>query len=347
MTEIVEDGTDAWQKKVGGIVVGDPYFPIAQDGVPAPRATPADEPLLPWWAALGLVLGLAALGSRFARKPASALFFLMLALSVPAQTVLEPAPFLMPEWGQPDYLGISVTDYDPLSVPSYGIDLDHDGVLDFTLTAIEYDILAAFEIIPAGTNAVLSVDGTYVANLPAGAVLSAQGSSVGGSWQESVNYITAFGEGEPDTGQFLWTNGFIGLRFTSGGKVHYGFLQINCADYIVGGFYQGCGWNQTPGASVTTTNVAVLAPPSLEMHLFQDYYHQKLLFFFWPITSSNYVLQASSAVDRGWATMTNTVFTTGGWPVPFTNVVVFNLYNTVFGMATNSQRFYRLLKTGP
>ncbi len=150
-------------------------------------------------------------------------------------------------------------------LPSYGIDLNGDGLVDFTLSS-SY-LYQGFVITPTGNNAVLSyvVDSfgsSFAANLSPGTLVGPQ-SSLSPVWQQTIVFptgtiypvITA-GYSDGVYGQFAGAAGFVGLQFMVGNETHYGFLQIDCLGYAGdGGFYEGYGWNTTPGAPITTTFV--------------------------------------------------------------------------------------------
>jgi len=264
--------------------------------------SPADTPLLPWSGTLALVVGLAGAAFRpLARRLALGLALLFaLALGAHAQNtaVYKPAKVSVGSYGGP---------------ASLGVDINHDGVVDFTLGFAD----GAFQITPAGQNAVLC-DGTnsdaWAWNLPAGATVGPQNSIAGGAWMSASSAlithqgIAIYGSGDGDLaygGNFVWSNGFIGLRLTVGtNETHYGFLQLDCRGYDpgFGGLYLGCAWNTAPSQPITTSWLCPLLS-------FTPAFGKVLVS--WPIWATNYVLQTASTLKSGgdWTSITHGVFT--------------------------------------
>jgi hypothetical protein len=140
--------------------------------------------------------------------------------------------------------------------------------VDYTLSVHN----SIFDIIPAGSNSVLSVPlddygsagvaalgtgvvlGGSLTPLPAGAFWGNSGNVVG---NPNINYFIDFGTiglYSPQWGTFALTSGFVGLQFWINNQTYYGFLQLDTRwNFGAGGLYQGYGWNTTPGDSITTT----------------------------------------------------------------------------------------------
>ena len=156
---------------------------------------------------------------------------------------------------------------EPWELPEYNIDLNGDGIVDYTLN-VNASLAGSdqFSIVPKGNNSVLAYVDQYgsanAVNLGAGAVIGSQSSSLNPIWANSgnsypplINYIFATGViGDPAVfGTFVNTTGFIGLQFRVNNQAYYGFLQMDTRFSLYGGLYQGYGWNTTPGDSITTT----------------------------------------------------------------------------------------------
>lgn len=184
--------------------------------------------------------------------------------------ILSPAPALWVNPANPSSYGVSIgPGYS--GVAEYGIDLNGDGAVDFTLSA-DSENFPALDIIPSSSNAVLayvvdSFGSSIVANLGAGTVVGPS-SSLSPVWQQTIvtpNYTIypniTFLDSNGDHGLFAYTSGFVGLQMLVDGEVHYGFLQIDCTGYSgEGGFYQGYGYNTVAGQPITI--VAVPEPLS-------------------------------------------------------------------------------------
>jgi len=269
--------------------------------------SPTGTPLLPWWGTLALLTGLAGAGFRsLARKPAFGLV-LFSALAVGAQAhqdtiVYRPANASIVSYREPS---------------SLDIDINGDGVVDFTLTNNPSGgCFPSFRIVPAGQNAVLSDSTNWYAwawYLPTGATVGPQGSAAGSVWLTNLSPIitewdACGGLSEPGSfptqGYFVFTNGSIGVRFTVGtNETHYGFLWLDCRAYSpgYGGLYLGCAWNTAPSQPVTTWPQP--APIS-----FKPLVGTMLLS--WPTPDTNCVLQTATTLQSGgnWTTITNGVF---------------------------------------
>ena len=159
----------------------------------------------------------------------------------------------------------------------YAIDLDGDGVVDYTLSVTHaqdagISSVWQFNIVPSGSNCVLAIPESGgvsdAANLWPGAVIGPEGSSTTpavwlnnqSSFPPILNYfidLETLGQTQWVFGTFAGNTGFIGLKFWANGQAHYGFLQMDCRFDVVGpldgGLYQGYGWNTTPGEPITTT----------------------------------------------------------------------------------------------
>jgi hypothetical protein len=181
--------------------------------------------------------------------------------------VYVPSPFIPGQYPPFNQYGVSIGMYSP-DVQEYAIDINGDGIVDYTLS-VQNDI---FDIIPAGSNSVLSVPlddygDAGVAPLGAGIVIDSltplppgtfwgnSGNVVG---NPNLNYFIDFatiGLYSPQWGTFAITTGFVGLQFWINNQAYYGFLQLDTRWTVVGagGLYQGYGWNTTPGGSITTT----------------------------------------------------------------------------------------------
>jgi len=149
--------------------------------------------------------------------------------------------------------------------PEYNIDLNGDGVVDYSLSVHNN----GFDIIPAGSNSVLCVPLDNYGS--AGVTSLGTGVVVGGSltpgtfWGNSgnvvgnpnLNYFIDFhtiGLFSPQWGTFALTSGFVGLQFWINNQSYYGFLQLDTRwNFGAGGIYQGYGWNTTPDEPITTT----------------------------------------------------------------------------------------------
>jgi len=189
-------------------------------------------------------------------------------LCASAQSVVYvPAPSIPGQSLPFSQYGVMLGGYSP-EVQTYAIDINGDGVVDYTLNV--NPTLAGsdqFSITPMGNNSVLAYVDQYgaanAANLGAGAVVGSQSSSLNPIWANSgnsyppvLNYTIATGViGDPFLfGTFVNTTGFVGLQFWVGNQAYYVFLQMDTRfSPNSGGLYQGYGWNTTPGDSITTT----------------------------------------------------------------------------------------------
>lgn len=162
---------------------------------------------------------------------------------------------------------------EPSELPEYNIDLNGDGVVDYTLSVVHaqnagISSVLQFNIVPAGSNSVLAYVDQHgaadAANLGAGVVLGSQTPSlspiwanVGNTYPPVLNYtadLHIIGQDQFSFGPFALTTGFIGLQFWVNNQAYYGFLQMDTRfSPNYGGLYQGYGWNTTPGGSITTT----------------------------------------------------------------------------------------------
>lgn len=180
--------------------------------------------------------------------------------------ILSPAPASQVDPANPSNYGVGISPYSP-DQPTYGIDLNGDGIVDFTLTSTDH--YQSFDIIPSGNNAVLSFltdssGSSEAANLTQETVIdSSTASSLSAVWQLAIsnshgtlypNITAAYADGVQ--GQFAYASGFIGLETYVNGQIHYGFLQIDCLGYDgIGGFYLGYGYNTVAGQPITITSV--------------------------------------------------------------------------------------------
>jgi hypothetical protein len=195
-------------------------------------------------------------------------YLLVVALLIPVLAhgdgvVLSPAPALWVNPANPWSYGISIgPGYSGVS--EYPIDLNNDGVVDYTLTSKYRE--QTFCILPSGSNAVLSyvIDSfgsSFVANLDEGTQIGPL-SSLLPIWQtttgagNSPQFITSGFTADGVDGLFADTSGYIGLEMYVNGEVHYGFLQIDCRGYSGGGgFYEGYGYNTLAGQPIITQSV--------------------------------------------------------------------------------------------
>jgi hypothetical protein len=154
-------------------------------------------------------------------------------------------------------------------LPEYNIDINGDGIVDYTLTInAGLGSIWQFNIVPKGNNSVLayvdSIGGVDAINLGAGQVVGPQSSSLNPIWVNpgngfppTINYFVnndVIGQTQWEFGTFLNTTGFIGLQFWVNNQAYYGFLQMDTRfSPLYGGMYQGYGWNTTPGDSITAT----------------------------------------------------------------------------------------------
>lgn len=201
-------------------------------------------------------------------------FLLLLALSplcASAQGVVYvPSPPFPGQYPPFNQYGVMIGKYAP-EVQDYAIDLNEDGVVDYTLTMnAGLSGFPQFNIIPAGNNSVLAYVDEYgaanVVNLGVGVVLGPETpSSLNPIWANSGNsYPPTLNFGPVDLGidqsqlvfgTFASTTGFVGLQFWIDDQAYYGFLQLDTRWTLAtaGGMYQGYGWNTTPDESITTT----------------------------------------------------------------------------------------------
>ena len=190
---------------------------------------------------------------------------LPLGLRAQSSVVFVPAPPLAVNPANPSSHGVSISP-GLGDTPSYNIDLNGDGVVDFTLTSVLHS--QAFDIIPAGNNAVLayvvdSFGSSEVAKLGVGDFVGPS-SSMSPVWQSSItispgnviypNITASFNDFTE--GDFYNSSGAIGVEFFANGKPYYGFLQIDCRAYGgYGGFFEGYAWNTASGEGLTVEPV--------------------------------------------------------------------------------------------
>jgi len=304
--------------------------------------SPTSTPLLPGWGTLALLAVLLCAGVReLPRRAALGLPLLFgLALGAHAQNtvVYKPANLSIGGHGEPT---------------SLDIDINGDGIVDFTLTNYSGGWLFSFQIVPAGQNAVLS-DGTnwdaWAWNLPVGALVGPQGSTTGGMWLTKFSPViteyAVYGDpSDPDEayGNFVFTNGSIGVRFTAGtNETHYGFLWLDCRAYGIGfgGLYLGCAWNTTPSEPITTWPQP--CPISLKPLV-------GTMLLSWPTPDANCVLQTATSLqsEGDWTAVTNGLFSIpAGWSVG-TNSMVYSggtsYYYYSLTNRPNNAAFFRLV----
>ena len=148
---------------------------------------------------------------------------------------------------------------------TYALDVDADGVPDFTFTTIigipEDPGFASFAqitppfatvngaVVDAATN-----DGfPTVSRLAAGTVVGP--ASVYSGNNDNGNLRSAFND-EPPTGNFAATSGYVGFRFASGAATRYGFAYVSVRDLFattdpLAVTIGQVGYESTPNTAVT------------------------------------------------------------------------------------------------
>jgi hypothetical protein len=131
----------------------------------------------------------------------------------------------------------------------YDLDVDNNGVIDFTFNLIvsstsytyggfvTVDVNYAGAIMsPAASGNSMMASSYGMLNVPAGSAIGSSGSfsstsnwaGVGGSY--SLIYSTTSSTGSISQGNFLNTDGFVGLKFQNSGNTHYGWARIEVAN---------------------------------------------------------------------------------------------------------------------
>ena len=161
----------------------------------------------------------------------------------------------------------------------YQLDLNHDGITDFTLSNF-YNFIStnsvggALFIFPASGNAVMGYKNKYfgmlASALPAGIKIQAnkkfknvQRMELAGSWRSVVS--------TGNVGPWLnVTNRYLGLKFAITGKTHYGWARLNvsCANYQCHGLLTGYAYETIPNKAIITgktkgPDVIAIEPASL------------------------------------------------------------------------------------
>ena len=126
----------------------------------------------------------------------------------------------------------------------YSLDVDNDGTVDFSLSTLvvstsytyggSLNIDLAYNagvIAPAAGNSMMTTYSSGIANVPVGSAIGSSGSfsTSSGFLGYSVTYSITGGistTGSFSGGNFINGEGFVGLKFQSGGNTHYGWARV-------------------------------------------------------------------------------------------------------------------------
>jgi hypothetical protein len=118
----------------------------------------------------------------------------------------------------------------------YALDLNHDGVPDFTLETVPYDSGHGHDFVLA-----LDVPGNaalhYARPLPIGAPIGAGGKFTTSTYYGGVFMGENFEYGSFHNSEGVWynvSNKFLGLKFMIDGQVHYGWARMSVTGAISG-----------------------------------------------------------------------------------------------------------------
>ncbi len=147
--------------------------------------------------------------------------------------------------GQITYTDVS-PDFSGSNTGSYGLDLNNDGIIDFNLNGSSS---ASLFLEPTTTNNSFLGSAfsfyAYPFNLTNGANISSGQTSWTNNGAASLNYNSC------SYGNFCTDiDGFLGLRFTLGGNLHYGWVRLDTnadSSFTVKDY----AFNMTPGAPLT------------------------------------------------------------------------------------------------
>lgn len=171
---------------------------------------------------------------------------------------------------------VNVTlDADADSFVPYDLDIDLDGTVDFTFTAVfvpDPFVTVGFDVVdfPFSSNNgivvdALTIDGFPTASLLApGDIVSAANDFSSASFDQGNLFF--FISGEAPTGNFEGRTGFLGLRFDRSGGTVFGFAQVtvnalDAPDNPLGLTIGTVGFNDVAGQPIQIT--AVPEPGSL------------------------------------------------------------------------------------
>lgn len=165
------------------------------------------------------------------------------------------------------------------NVESLELDVNHDGLIDFTFTAafvVAPDLSVGFDVVHvpfATSNGVVidmqSGDGFPAARLlQVGERVTAANTFSSPDDQTNLFFFTTF---DPPSGNFAGRTGFIGLRFDTATGMQFGFAEItvNALDSLgdpLGLTIGTIGFNAMDGQPVQITrSTTVVAPPTLSL----------------------------------------------------------------------------------
>jgi hypothetical protein len=143
----------------------------------------------------------------------------------------------------------------------YQLDLNHDGITDFTIVDFHTSGFGALSIQAPSGNSVVGekffnhgASMVGAADLPAGAKVQGNKKFYPGTLLMAASRMSSFG-GASSSG--LWvhvTNRYLGLRFAVQGKIHYGWarLNINCASFQCTGLLTGYAYESVPNKAIVT-----------------------------------------------------------------------------------------------
>jgi len=130
----------------------------------------------------------------------------------------------------------------------YNLDVDNNGVIDFTF----YTIASSITYSSGSSSTFIDFSGAYMSpaasgnsmmnfsygpmNVPAGSAIGSSGSfTSSGGWVglvADISYVSSSSTSSysVSVGNFLDTDGFVGLKFQNSGNTHYGWARIEVAN---------------------------------------------------------------------------------------------------------------------
>jgi hypothetical protein len=149
--------------------------------------------------------------------------------------------------------------YQILQNAPYDLDLNHDGLTDFTLwnhSSVRTSVSTALVnvVLPAG-NAVRG-HGTFASALPMGVKIQPGKKFLSGVYSAGMAFsVYATFNGTRRGGPWLdVTNRYLGLKFKIKGKPHYGWarLSVSCAKHKCSALLTGYAYETIPGKAIIT-----------------------------------------------------------------------------------------------
>ena len=156
----------------------------------------------------------------------------------------------------------------------YSLDVDNDGTVDFSLSTLvvstsytygpTVNVNLAYNagvIAPAAGNSMMTTYSSGIANVPVGSAIGSSGSfsTSSGFLGYSVTYSITGGisqTGSFNGGNFINGEGFVGLKFQSGGNTHYGWARVEMVDSASVLSVKDYAFESTPNTAINAGETA-------------------------------------------------------------------------------------------